>query len=91
MDSKTFGLILIVVAAAVAVTGVFLINNIPSAAEATKREMDSRPDAMFEMVDDGLGYEVFRHKKTGCHYIGTGSSYGAYTAMVTPTGKPFCD
>lgn len=91
MDSKTFGLFLICTIVVVMVTGVFLINTIPSRSEAKKREMDSRPDAMFEMVDDGLGYEVFRHKETGCHYIGTGNTNGAYTAMVTPTGKPFCD
>lgn len=68
-----------------------IFTKIPTASEATARDLETRPEAMFEMVDDGLDYEVFRHKETGCHYIYTGSSYGSFTAMVTPTGKPFCN
>ena len=44
-----------------------------------------------EQVEDGLGYDIWRHKETGCHYIVTGGMSSSYTVMVSSTGKPFCN
>ena len=47
----------------------------------------------FEMIryEDNLGnYEIWVHKPTGCHFLATGSSYGGFTQIIQPNGKPYC-
>ena len=45
---------------------------------------------LIRIADNGGNYEVWLHKPTGCHFLATGSSYGGFTQIIQPNGKPYC-
>ena len=50
-----------------------------------------KPDNTMIRIEDNAGnYEIWMHRVTGCYYISTGNTYGGFTLMQSPTGKPYC-
>ena len=58
----------------------------------TKTEYDDPDSApkMMTVVDETMGYTIYRHDETGVHYFCRDGGYGrAVCVMVNPDGTPY--